>query len=136
MLSRRPLLLTFVAAIAGSGCGPSAEKVEAAHVLAAIDALRDSNAPADQRLALVDKLAAEPAEHKLAEAARDRCVEAYRPLLEATATMQDVQKKKEAGELGPEVFAALKSADQAVEAARESLPKCEAAQAALARAYR
>ena len=50
MLSRRPLLLTFVAAIAGSGCGPSAEKVEAAHVLAAIDALRDSNAPADQRL--------------------------------------------------------------------------------------
>lgn len=105
-------------------------------MLAAIDALRDSNAPADQRLALVDKLAAEPAEHKLAEAARDRCVEAYRPLLEATATMQDVQKKKEAGELGPEVFAALKSADQAVEAARESLPKCEAAQAALARAYR
>lgn len=123
-------------ALAGVGCGISAEKVEMRRVLHEIDAVRDGAGPGSARLELLKKLEADGAQSRLAAAARDACAVAYRPLFEATAAMEVVKRAQDDGSVGPEVFGALKQAETAVESSKAAMPACESAHADLALAAR
>ena len=110
--------LVFALVSSSVGCAPSAEKVEAERVLHAVDAIRDSEAPAATRLDMVKALEADKATTPRAVAARDACAKAYRPLFEATVTMEAVKQAKEDGTVGPEVFGSLRDAEAAIETRR------------------
>lgn len=128
----------LVALVAASGCGPSAEAEEAARVKRAIDALREANAEADARGALVTQLEQTPAQGALASAAKRSCVDAFHALGEATRLERKATQGLEPGSKVPaaEVLEAADAAKRLVREAETRMPACEKAYSDLARAFR
>jgi hypothetical protein len=131
-------LAALVALGLACACGPSAEAEEAARVKRAIDALREANAEADARGALVSQLDQLPTKGTLASAAKRSCVDAFRALGEATRLERKATAGLEPGSKVPavEVLEAADGAKRLVQEAEARMPACEKAYSDLARAFR
>ena len=122
-----------------SACGPSAEALEAARLLHAIDALRDvPNDPVTARKALLDQLDAEPASGKLAAAARSACITAYRPMVEGQMLEARVRARHRAApeDIQPDLLVDLATAEAKLKESKAAMPECERTKAELRRTFR
>jgi hypothetical protein len=133
-LQTRAFALIVGFAIGLPACGPSAESLECARILAAIDALR--NSPATEptgRLALAEKLASENAVVPEAVHARDACAKAYRlfaqsSLAETEAEKSFVSKDKESA---LDTLTSLDAAQKKLVEANALMTKCSEASTVL-----
>lgn len=100
-------------------------------MLHAIDELRNAPETAiEQRKALVEQLAQQPATSEAVTKARDACVRAYRPMLEGQALELRVQTAIDAGRAADAVKD-LALAQEKIQASAEAMPDCQAASAKL-----
>ena len=124
-------------------CGPSKEARERDRIVHALDAMRDgltapdvdggaSNDALAAKRRLVDALASQPADQPKAALARDACVEAYRPMLEAEE-IQIAVRDELAGGADPSapMYARLLEAETHINRSAAAMPACESASVAL-----
>jgi hypothetical protein len=125
-------------AIAMMGCGRSGELAEIDRIGRAVDAVRDAPGDAvDAREKLVAELAGQAATLPEAVAARDRCAEAYRLLVDGKRLSARVKSAmKDPASMGPGVLADLVAAEEKVKASAAAMPACDTARAALAKRAR
>jgi hypothetical protein len=136
--------LAAALALLATGCGRSAGQEEALALLHAADVLRDApSEPLAARRALLEALERQPATRPLAVSARDACVRAYRPLLDAGDAEARVRRRLEApgpaGSSGPSALLdlqALVAAEAQVKESAAAMPACDTALAELRRAAR
>jgi hypothetical protein len=109
-------------------CGPSAESLERARVLAALDQLRD--APAGEvraRRKLIAALAQTPAVVPAIVRARDTCADAYRLLIDGTEMQNSVRVELDKGNPDPSLAARLLQAGSKITQSDIVMPDCERA---------
>lgn len=120
-------------ALMAAACGPTGDDVERDRVVRAIDALRDApGGGIEARRLLLADLEHQPAAAPPAALARDACVAAYRPMLDADQASREIQRAVEAGEADrPDLPARLADAEAKVTEAKRLMPACERALAEL-----
>jgi hypothetical protein len=119
-------------AVVLSACGPSAERLEADQVRAAIDRLRAAPA-ADVagRKALVESLEKKPAVLAEAKRARDACAAAYRLMVESRELAARAREEIAAPGKGAEGLGDLDASEKKLAAATAAMPACDEASTAL-----
>jgi len=129
---RRSLAALFALALLG-GCGHSPEAIERERFLPVLDALRDApKGEIAERTRLLGELERLSLETPLAVRARDACVKAYRPLLEALELERAVKQGLEgASPPDPMLLSRITTAEAKVEQSSLAMPGCEQAVAAL-----
>ncbi|MBI4703062.1 MAG: hypothetical protein HY744_18250 [Deltaproteobacteria bacterium] len=139
--SPSPLLLAAALLAGAPACGATAEKREAAEVLASIERVR--SAPAAGRAPLIAALARLRPAGTLAERARASCAAAYRLL--SDGTQLEARLRAELGAAGnpsaavrarPDLVRDLGAAQSKLDEAGRELPRCGAAVAELQRSLR
>ena len=126
-------------ALALAGCGRSEEAQEADRIVRAIDVVRDApNDPVAARTELLGKLEAEHPKGKLAAAARDACVGAYRLMLDAQVLEARVRGALSgpAEDLNPGVLADLGTAEAKLKESKLAMPECDRTLSELKRGFR
>jgi len=122
-------LATLVAA-----CGPSAEKLEAARLLRAVEVVRAAPPRGDveARLRLVDALEREPATLPVALRAREHCGKAFRAMFEAEGLLAEAEREmtREAPKI-TDVAIMTAGAERKVEESRVAMEACDLAAGAL-----
>lgn len=133
----RPLP-AWAAAIAllalAAACGPSAEKLEAARVLHAVEVVRAAPAGADveARLRLVDALEAAPATLPEALKAREFCAKGFREMFEAEALLAEAEREvKKSAPMFSDIAILTAAAEKKVETSRLAMTTCDLATGAL-----
>jgi hypothetical protein len=112
---------------ASQGCGPSAESIEAARALRAIDALRDApSEPIADRKKLLESLERLSLTIPRGVAARDACVLAYRALIEGSELRAKVQASLDApSKIDPSVLRDLVAAEDKIKESQKAMPDCD-----------
>ncbi len=132
---RRELAALFAlfALVLVGGCGPSPEAIERERVLGTIDALRDApKGEIIERTRLLEELERSSLKTPVAARARDACLKAYRPLLEALELERAVKQGLEgASPPDPMLLTRIATAEAKVEQSSLAMPGCEQAVAAL-----
>ena len=134
-------VVALIALIApAAGCGRSEEAQEADRIVHAIDVMRD--APNDPFAVRADLLAALEAEHpkgKLAVAAREACVKAYRAMVGAQrleARVRGGLKGAADGGIDIGLLGDLGNADTILKESMTAMPDCDQRLRELRRAFR
>jgi hypothetical protein len=123
------------AALLLTGCpGDRDDKSEAAAIDRAVDALRD--APNDQKSGALARLRALPCSQAEICGAQSACVAGYELYVSGITELERSKKLAASGEGGPELAAALSSAQGTLERAKPLTERCADAQGELARKYR